>query len=215
MDYRILNSFTRPMYYPSKSIDEVLFKMANVDIMSALNLHNAYNQIPLTPRAGPISTFATHIGSYTLRKMSFGLKNAAFTLNLCMDLIFGELREHTDNYVDDIFISSPSVQAHILHLGESLAALSKANMQARSSKTKLFRRHLKMLGHKVGQGYIRPDSTQTEALKHLPPPKNRTAVRSFLGMSSFFRKFIKDYTKIALPLTALTSDKKNMAMGHC
>ena len=82
VDYRILNSFTRPMYYPSKSIDEVLFKMANVDIMSALDLHNAYNQIPLTPRAGPISTFATHIGSYTLWRRSFGLNNAAFTLNV-------------------------------------------------------------------------------------------------------------------------------------
>ena len=88
VDYRVLNSFTRPMYYPSKSMDEVLFKMANAAIMSALDLYNTYNQIPLTIRAGPPSTFATHIGAYTPRRMSFGLKNATFTLNLCMDLIF-------------------------------------------------------------------------------------------------------------------------------
>ena len=206
VDYRLLNKLTKPQFYPQRSIDEVLYKVACALVISVFDLPSAYMQIALDPESQPYSAFTTHLGAFAFRRMSFGLKNAAYSLSLLMDEVLGMLRKHTENYHDDVYVFSPDVQSHLGHISETLKAIIKANIQVSAEKSKLFRRQVKILGHQVGQGFIRPDHDKTRAVMMMKPPKNRTGVRSFIGMTSFFRKFIKNYAAIAKPLTLLTSE---------
>ena len=206
VDYRLLNKLTKPQYYPQRSIDEVLYKVACAIIISIFDLPSAYMQIALDLASQPYSAFTTHLGAFAFSRMSFGLKNAAYSLSMLMDEVLGKLREHTENYHDDVYVFSSDVQSHLNHIRETLTAIIKANIQVSAEKSKLFRRQVNILGHHVGQGFIRPDHDKTNAVMRMKPPKNRTGVRSFLGMTSFFRKFVKNYAALAKPLTLLTSE---------
>ena len=123
-----------------------------------------------------------------------------------MDKVFQEHRDYVENYHDDVYCMSQDAESHILHIENTLEALIKANLQVSAEKCNLFRKKLKVLGHEVGQNTISPDSSKTEAISKMSKPINRKGVRSFLGMCSFFRKFIKYFAPIARPLTFLTSD---------
>ena len=206
MDYRLLNKLTKPQYYPQRSIDEVLYKVASALIISIFDLPSAYMQIALETESQPYSAFTTHLGAFAFRRMSFGLKNAAYSLSLLMDQVLGNLRHHTENYHDDIYVYSSDVQNHFNHIRETLTAIMEANIKVSAEKSKLFRTQVNILGHQVGQGFINPDHDKTSAVMRMKPPKNRTGVRSFLGMTSFFRKFVKNYAALAKPLTLLTSE---------
>ena len=206
-DYRQVNANSANNYYPVASIDSTLFSIANSKIASCMDLKSGFNQILLTDRAKPITTISTHIGAFAYNRMPFGLKGASFTLGMCMDLALADVRDHTANYHDDVFTTSQDNTSHIHHLDETFQAIIKANLQFNAAKSKLFQKQLKVLGHTVGQGYIRADHNKTDDIVKMPPPTSRRAVRAFLGSTSFFRKFIKNYAQIARPLTALTSDK--------
>ena len=207
VDYRALNKLTRPMYYPARCVDDVLYRVASAAILSILDMTQGYMQVPMEPSSEKYTGFSNHLGAFAFSRMSFGLKNAAYTLSMLMDMVFKDLRNCVDNYHDDIFCYSNSVEDHLEHLASALQAIIASNIQVSAEKTKLFVTQAHILGHVVGNGTIRPDSDNTEAILGMSPPKNRTGVRSFLGMTSFFRKFIPNYAKIAAPLTILTSDK--------
>ena len=206
VDYRALNKITRPMFYPTQSVDEILFRIAAAKILSILDMTQGYMQVPMETDSQEYTAFTTHLGAFAFSRMSFGLKNAAFTLSMLMDIVFEGLREHVANYHDDIFCFSQTVENHFQHLESTLSALIAANIRVSSDKTNLFVTQAHVLGHVVGNGTIRPDFDKTEDIANMAQPKNRTGVRSFLGMCSFFRKFIPNYAKIAAPLTLLTSD---------
>ena len=207
VDYRALNKLTRPMFYPACCVDDVLYRVAAAAIMSILDMTQGYMQVPMDLPSQKYTAFSNHLGAFAFSRMSFGLRNAAFTLSMLMDMVFKDLREFVENYHDDIYLFSSSVEDHLGHLASSLKAIITANIQVSAEKTKLFVTQAHILGHVVGNGTIRPDSDKTEAIMNMSSPRNRTGVRSFLGMTSFFRKFIPDYAKIAAPLTLLTSDK--------
>ena len=206
VDYRYLNKLTRPMFYPTRTVDEILYRIANAKILSILDMTQGYMQVPMDLDSQPYTAFSTHMGAFAFSRMSFGLKNAAFTLSMLMDMVFSEMREHTENYHDDIFVYSQDVKSHFEHLSKTLKAIKEANIQVSAEKTKLFVTQAHVLGHTVGNGTIKPDYDKTQDIIDMPIPKNRTGVRSFLGMTGFFRKFIPNYAKIAAPLTLLTSD---------
>ena len=194
------------MHYPQRSIDEILFKIANAMFISTMDMPMGYMQVEVRDEDQQYNAFTTHDGAYSFRRMSFGLKNAAFTLACLLDMVFYGLRAHTENYHDDVYVFSPSADSHLTHLQTTFEALIQANIVISVSKAKLFSHKAHILGHIVGNGFIRPCLDKTIGIRQMKPPKNRTGVRSFLGMTSFFRKFIKGYAAIAQPLTRLTSD---------
>ena len=103
-------------------------------------------------------------------------------------------------------MASNSIDAHMLNKESTIQAFIDANMVVSPEKSKFFRTEVHVLGHTVGRGVIKPDHDKTEAIMRMSPPKNRTGIRSFLGLTSFFRRFISRYAHIAKPLTVLTSE---------
>ena len=213
VDFRKLNSLTKPRFYPCKVIDEILYKVANALIFSILDMSQGYMQVAMEDRSQPFTAFSTHLGSFAFNRMPFGLKNAAYTLSKLLDMVLAEIRSFCDNYLDDIITFSNSVELHLEHLQATLQALIKANIVVSAEKAQLFQRQVKILGHTIGAGFIQPDHEKTLAVKDMPTPTNRRMVRSFLGMAGFFRKFVKGYANIAQPLTRLTSDNVPFTWG--
>ena len=142
------------------------------------------------------------------------MKGSSFTLSMALDMALGHLRPNVDNYADDIFVTSNSVDAHMAQIEATLSAFIDANMVVSPLKSRFFRTQVNVLGHTVGRGFVKPDHDKTEAIMKMSPPKNRTGIRSFLGMTSFFRRFISRYAHIAKPLTVLTSDNVPFVWGQ-
>ena len=193
-------------YYPQRSIDDLLHKMAVATYITTLDMPSAFYQIPLAKLSQLYSAFTTHLGAFALTRAGMGMKGSSFTLSMALDMALGHLRPNVDNYADDIFITSNSIDSHLSQIEATLEAFINANMVVSPQKSNFFRTQVNVLGHTVGRGFVKPDHDKTEAIMKMSPPKNRTGVRSFLGMTSFFRRFISRYAHIAKPLTVLTSD---------
>ena len=213
VDYRLLNANTVPMFYPVTHIDEVLFKLALSKIHSRFDLKQGFMQVAMFRRAQKYTAFSCHLGHWQYKRMPFGLCNAPATLNMLMNKVFGHMSDFVSTFFDDIFCHSNSVEDHLIHLDETLAALINANLQVSPEKTKMFTREVEVLGHYAGNGTIKPGLDKLKAIEDFPIPKTKTNVRAFLGLCGFFRKFIQSFAFIAKPLTHLTRDDVKFSWG--
>ena len=213
VDFRRLNHISRCSFYPQRSVDELLHRLAAAKFITTLDMPLAYLQVALEKLSQAYCAFSTHLGAFTFTRMAMGLKNSSFTLSMALDMALSHLRPWTENYADDIYVASEDLQSHLQHISNTLEAFIKANMVVSCSKSKFCNKQVNILGHTLGNGYLKPHSEKTQAIQSMRPPKNRTGVRSFLGLTSFFRKFINQYAKIAKPLTELTSESVPFTWG--
>lgn len=117
-------------------------------------------------------------------------------------------------YLDDIIIFSPSLQEHITHLDQVFTKLSKANIKVQLSKSNFLRKEIEFLGHIITEQGIKPNPNKISAIQNYPCPKNRKAIKSFLGLLGYYRKFIKDFTRITKPLTKQLKGKKPVTIDN-
>lgn len=135
--------------------------------------------------------------------MPFGLVNAPATFNRLMRKLLHGMNE-VDNFIDDILISTDTWEDHLEVLTELFVRLQNAGLTARPSKCFFAFSELECLGHIIGQQRLRPEEDKIESLKNAPIPETKKQVRSFLGLAGFYRKFIPNFSVIAIPLTNLT-----------
>ena len=141
--------------------------------------------------------------------MPFGLKGAPATFQRMMDRVLHGLGEFAAAYLDDIVIHSSSWEEHLAHLRAVLERLRAAGLTAKPRKWQFAMAQCVYLGHVVGNGLICPEQSKMEAVEVFPVPETKKQVRSFLGLTGYYRKFIPNYVQIAAPLTDLT--RKNSA----
>ena len=165
-------------------------------------LHKGYWQVPVEESARPKTAFSTPFGLYQFRRMSFGLQGAPSTFQRMMDHILVGMQDFTSAYLDDLIIHSESWEEHVTHLRRVLAGLT-----VKLKKCQLAMSHCSYLGHVVGEGLVRPELSKVEAVKQSQVPTTKTAVRTFLGLTGYYRKFIPVYADFAASLADLT--KKN------
>lgn len=202
VDYRKLNEKTIDDRYPLPNISDILDKLGNCKYFSTLDLASGFHQIEMHPKDIPKTAFSVDHGHYEYSRMTFGLKNAPATFQRVMDNM---LREHIGKnvlvYMDDIIIFSSSLQEHIETLRKVFTKLREHNFKTQLDKCEFLHKEIEFLGHIVTTEGIKPNPKKIEVIKNFPIPKTVTEIKSFLGLLGYYRKFIKDFSKITKPLT--------------
>jgi transposase InsO family protein len=215
IDYRQLNKVTVRDRYPLPRIDELLDQLAHCTVFSSLDLESGYHQIRIAPEDVDKTAFTTPFGHYQFRVLCFGLTNAPATFQRVMNRIFGPyLGKFVLVYLDDILVMSRTPEEHARHLRLVLGLLRQHQLYAKLSKCEFGKARVKFLGHVVGGGTVSVDPTKVAALRDWPLPRNMTELRGFLGLANYFRRFVRDYSRIAAPLTALTSERAAFDFTH-
>ncbi|GJS95642.1 reverse transcriptase domain-containing protein [Tanacetum coccineum] len=179
IDYRKLNETTAKDHFPLPFIDQMLERLAGNKYFCFLDGFSGYFQILIDPMDQEKTTFTCPFDTYAYRRMPFGLCNASATFQRCMLRIFHDMIEESIKHCKD---------AHLVLNWEKCHFMVKEGI---------------VLGHKVSSAGLEVDKAKINVISKLPPPANIKGVRSFLGHAGFYRRFIKDFSKIARPLTKL------------
>ena len=196
IDYRALNKVTRKFVWPMPKVEGAKY-------FSTLDLRAGYHHIRLTNDSIPKTAFTSPFGKYEYVKVPFGLAQAPVYFQ---ELMTGVLKDlpFAMAYLDDIIIYSSTPEEHLQHIKTVFEKLCHAKLSMKLSKYHFFTKEIQYLGHILGMEEIRPLPAKTEAIKAMHPPVNPKQVRAFLGLVRYYRKFIKNFAKIAKPLTMLT-----------
>ncbi|KAK8925800.1 hypothetical protein KSP39_PZI018378 [Platanthera zijinensis] len=204
MDYRKLNKATRKDHFPLPFIDQVLDKLAGNDFFCFLDGYSGYNQITVDPEDQEKTTFTCPYGTFAFRRMPFGLCNAPATFQRCMIAIFSDIMDDgIEIFMDDFSIFGKSYEACLDCLEKVLVRCVETNLVLNWEKCHFMVREGLVLGHHVSKNGLRVDKAKIDVIEKLPPPKNVKMLRSFLGHAGFYRRFIKDFAKIAKPLSGM------------
>ena len=205
IDYRQLNKVTIKNKYPLPRIDDLFDQLQGAQCFSKVDLRSGYHQLKIKKEDIPKTAFRTRYGHYEFLVMSFGLTNAPAAF---MDLMNRVFRPFLDKFVivfiDDILIYSKSLEEHGHHLQLVLQKLREHQLYAKFSKCEFWLDKVTFLGHVVSKEGIQVDPSKVEAVRSWPRPTTVTEIRSFLGLAGYYRRFVKDFSRIAAPLTRLT-----------
>ena len=209
IDYRKLNEVTTKDAYPLPRIEDNLDALQGSTLFSTLDLASGYWQVQMADQDKEKTAFSTKYGLYQFKVMPFGLCNAPGTFERLMETVLRGMQwERAVLYLDDIIVFSHDVQQHMLRLEEVFQRLKDANLTLKASKCKFLQQRVEFLGHIVDAQGIHTDPKKVEAVLNWETPKRVKDVRSFLGLTGYYRRFIKDYGKIAKPLHVLTEKEQ-------
>lgn len=210
MDYRKLNKNTRKDHFPLPFIDQMLDRLARREYYYFLDGYSGYNQIVIAPEDQHKTTFTCPFGTFAFRRMPFGLCNAPATFQRCMMAIFTEMVEHfVEMFMDDFSVFGDSFGSCLENLAKVLERCEETNLVLNWEKCHFMVKEGIVLGHKVSRDGLEVDKAKVEIIEKLPPPVSVKGIRSFLGHAGFYRRFIKDFSKVAKPLcNLLEKDRK-------
>ena len=204
VDYRKLNEVTKKDSYPLPLIEETLESLSGSKWFSTLDLASGYWQVELHPDDRFKSAFTLHSGLYEFQTMPFGLTNAPATFQRLMQTILGDLEPKACLvYLDDIIVHGKTTEEQPNNLRLVFTRLRKVGLKLKPTKCKFLEQQVAYLGHLVTADGICCDPEKIEKVRSWPTPKNVDEIRSFLGLASYYRRFIRNFAEIASPLNAM------------
>jgi hypothetical protein len=215
IDYRPLNDKTVKDHYAPPRQDELQDRLLGAKIFTALDARDAYHLIRMADGEEWKTAFRTRWGVYEFMVMPFGLTNAPATFQ---EYINNALWEHLDDfviaYLDDILIFSKTPEEHVVHVKKVLQKLREKDIPLKLSKCEFHKDSVSFLGYIVSKDGLAPDPKKVKAIKEWPEPTNVKEIQSFNGLMNFYRKFIKNFSAIAGPMTELTKKEVVFHFGE-
>jgi len=198
--------------FPMPLVEDVIDQLGKSVWFTALDLQSSFWQIRVALEDMKKTALITKTGLYDWTVMPFGLKNATSTFTRTMSEVFKDLGStFLKVFVDDLNVHSETWDDHIQHLNAVLCRLREVNLKLNPSKCCFAVKSITFLGHIVSRDGIQHDLGKVGAVLHFSTPKNVTGVRSFLGLTGYYRKYIKGYSNLAGPLFELT--RKDIAFA--
>jgi len=215
IDLRPLNQRIFPQKYPFPLIEDQIDQLSGKRFYTKLDLRDGYHQIDIHPDDTKFFAFATPYGQFEYTKMPFGYSEAGAEFQKRLMYVFrGLLRENKIIlYIDDILIATKTIDENLLILREVLIILKKYNLKLNLAKCSFIKREIEFLGYLVSAGGITINKRHTKAISDFEYPKNVKQLQGFLGLTNYFRKFIKDYALKAKPLHELTKKMLHLRSG--
>ncbi len=203
VDYRQLNTVTKLDTFPLPRVDDLLDQPGDARFFTTLDLASGYWQIRVAPGSQEKTAFVVPHGLYEFRVMPFGLSNAP--------AVFQRLRLNPEDgqafvsvYIDDILIYSRSLEEHITHLRLVLERIKDAGLKLKLSKCAFVRQEVEYLGHVLTPEGLKTNPKLVESVADFPTPRDLKELRQFLGLCSYYRRFINRFSTIEQPLHQLT-----------
>ncbi|KYO45131.1 hypothetical protein Y1Q_0007420 [Alligator mississippiensis] len=209
IDYRRLNVLAVFNASPMPQVYELIERIGEAQYISTLDLAKGYWQIPVALAHRPKTAFGTPWGLYEFVRMPFGLHEAAATFQRLMDRLLAPHAGYAAAYIDDIIIYSPTWAHHKQALRTILSELRQASLTANPQKCTLAKRETKYLGFLVGRGTIRPLADKVEMVRNFPATQNCRQLRSFLGLTNYYRRFVPYFAELTAPLMAALKGRRN------
>nr|XP_034195197.1 uncharacterized protein LOC117611373 [Osmia lignaria] len=204
IDFRKLNEKTISDAYPLPNITDILDQVGSAKYFSVFDLKSSFHQTPMHPEDKHKTAFSTPFGHFEFNRMPFGLKNAAATFQRLMNNVLDGLQGlELFVFIDDIVVYASSLQEHETKVNRMMAKLREANLCLQPDKCQFLKKEVAYLGHIITEDGVKPDPAKVEAVQRFPIPKTVKNIRQFLGLCGYYRRFIKDFSKIAKPLSDL------------
>lgn len=209
VDYKNLNTKTETQTFPMPNLDEELNKMSGCKIFSTFDIRSAFHQIKMHKPDKEKTAFTAGHQKFQFKRMPFGLKGSPITWQVYLTGALNELLSaNVMAYMDDILAYTTTIYDHAELLVKIFKRLRENGLKLKIEKTKLFAKEIKYLGFVINKHGLQPDEKNIEVIKNFPQPKNLKEIQRFVGMASYFRKFIHQFAGKAKPLHALC--KKNV-----
>ncbi|XDV19457.1 hypothetical protein PO909_024927 [Leuciscus waleckii] len=208
IDYRGLNNITVKNTYPLPLMSSAFERLQGASIFTKLDLRNAYHLVRIRKGDEWKTAFNTPRGHFEYLVMPFGLSNSPAVFQaLVNDVLRDMIDQFIYVYLDDILIFSSSLQEHVQHVRRVLQRLLENGLFVKAEKCAFHAQSVPFLGHIVSAEGMRMDPDKVKAVVEWPNPDSRKALQRFLGFANFYRRFIRNFSQLAAPLTALTSPR--------
>ena len=204
VDFRKLNKVTKSNSYPLPVIDDILALLGKAKFFTSLDLKSGYWQVLMDDNDKEKTAFTCHRGLFHFNVMPFGLTTAPAVFQELMNRVLEGYGEFTTAYLDDILIYSETLEQHLVHIQKVFDRLRSHHLRLKLKKCSFLKAETNYLGFVINEHGIQPEQKKVNVIKNLSPPTTVREVRSFIGMCSYYRRFIPRFSSIAEPIIALT-----------
>ena len=215
VDYRQLNKLTIANKYPLPLMTELRDRVAGATIFTKLDLKDGYHLLRIKEGDEWKTAFRTRYGHYEYKVMPFGLVNAPATFQAMMNTILRNFLDHgVVVYLDDILIYSKNEEEHVELVKKVLAQLEDYDLAVSTTKSVFHVKEVEFLGYIVAVDGVTMSERKVQSIKDWKHPRSVKEVQIFIGFANFYRRFIKDFSKICKPITeTLKGDPRKFNWG--
>lgn len=196
--------------FPVKRIEDILSNLRDSTYFCKLDLYKTYLHLPVDEESSAIQTITTHRGTYRMNRLSFGIKTAPSEFNRIIDQILSDI-PYCDSYFDDIIVHGRTKEDCAKHLRACLQRLSEYDLHLNKNKCEFFAMEISYLGHIIKENKIMKCPEKIKAVSKMTQPTNVEEVRRFLGMLTYYSRFIPNYSTISYPIRTLLKKKHRFA----
>lgn len=210
VSYKELNERVETDQYPLPRTSDLLRALEGSKYFTSLDLNSGFFQLPVKEEDQYKLAFTTVLGLMTFTRLPQGFKNSSAIFQRTLNESFSELLyKSLIIYIDDIASYGKKFPQALENLKQTFIIMDKKNFSLKTKKCHFFKDKIELLGHSISENEIKPLNKNTKAILEFQQPKTQKNVRSFLGMCSYYRKFINNFAKIAHPLIELTKGQTN------